>query len=167
MPVTALKCLWNEVGLIPKMRSECVKVSSMLFDSCVNCTRLESNCVRETLREISKILQISMSTAQTLHACENRLLTGRATALQVPANQPKGGCWLPGRQGPEVRSRATRKVPETGGRRDPTVRIADDPGVDRLRSIFGHNSRSPVRIAQLARTEVLDSGNIPLPREQH
>ena len=34
-------------------------MSSMLFDSCVNCTRPEGKCVRETLREISEILQSS------------------------------------------------------------------------------------------------------------
>ncbi len=71
-----------------KMRSDCGKVSSMLFDSCVNCTRQESNSVRETLREISEILQISRCTARRLFMpVKHRLPTGRdATAL--PVRQP-------------------------------------------------------------------------------
>jgi hypothetical protein len=72
----------------------------MLFDSCINCTRQESNCVRETLREISNILQISRSTAQTLHACETSTPDGpRSHGIAPSANQPKADAGFPDVQG--------------------------------------------------------------------
>src|SRR4030095_7335836 len=47
-----------------KMRSECVKMFPVVFCSCSNCTRRASSRVRETVREISEILQILISGAQ-------------------------------------------------------------------------------------------------------
>jgi len=61
----------------------------MLFDSCVNYTRQESNCVRETLREISKILQISGSTAQRPHACETSKAFKLSENAQPAEVEPK------------------------------------------------------------------------------
>src|SRR6266851_1704905 len=87
------------------MRSKCVKVSSMLFDSCVNYTRQESNCVRETLREISKILQIQRSIAQTLHACETSTPDGpRGHGIARPPTSPKADADFPDAQGPKSAS---------------------------------------------------------------
>jgi hypothetical protein len=60
---------------------------AIVFLSCSNCTSQESNCVRETVRENSEILQNVEGLAQRVHAAENQLLadamaTCSATVLQ-------------------------------------------------------------------------------------
>jgi hypothetical protein len=53
-----------------KMRSECVKVSSMLFDSCVNCTRQGADEREKPYKKLAKSYKLPRSAAQSLHACE-------------------------------------------------------------------------------------------------
>jgi len=67
-----------------KMRSECVKTFVIVFCSYINCTRQEGNGVRETVREISKILQNLEGHRAEDHAAEKP--TSGLPATEAPYN---------------------------------------------------------------------------------